>query len=145
MGKKRIATKTEEVKSDDNKKSSASSPKAVRSILSGNVYINATYNNTLVSVTDMSGAVLVWSSSGNAGFKGAKKATPYAASKVGDLVAEKLKKSNIGNLTVYLKGVGSGRESAIRALAGKGLNIIAIKDITPIPHNGVRAKKPRRI
>ncbi|MBI3459241.1 30S ribosomal protein S11 [Candidatus Azambacteria bacterium] len=144
MGKKRVITKTDEVKVDD-KKSSASSAKSVRHILFGNVYVNATYNNTLISVTDMNGAVLVWGSSGNAGFKGAKKATPYAASRVGDMVAEKLKKSNIGNLTVYLKGVGSGRESAIRALAGKGLNIIAIKDITPVPHNGPRAPKSRRI
>lgn len=145
MGKKRIITKTEETKIEESKKPSAVFSKSIKRFPSGNVYINATYNNTIITVTDSKGNVLVWSSAGNVGFKGTKKSTPYAASKVGEFVGEKLKKSEIGDLTIYLKGVGSGRESAIRALAGRGLNIVGIKDVTPIPHNGPKPPKPRRV
>lgn len=144
MGKKRIISKSIEEKERE-EKSTVVKEGAIKRLLSGRVYINATYNNTIITVTDDKGKVLVWGSAGSAGFKGAKKSTPYAASKVGEMVAEKLKKTAIGDLTVYLKGVGSGRESAIRSLAVKGLNIIAVKDITPVPHNGTRAPKRRRV
>lgn len=146
MGKKRIITKkNEEGKDELEKKVTVSEIKVSKQLLSGRVYVNATYNNTIITVTDNQGNTLAWGSAGNSGFKGTKKSTPYAASKVGDLVAEKLKKNKIGDLTVYLRGVGSGRESAIRSLAAKGLNITAIKDITAFPHNGPRPPKRRRV
>ncbi|OGD30040.1 30S ribosomal protein S11 [Candidatus Azambacteria bacterium RIFCSPHIGHO2_01_FULL_44_55] len=111
----------------------------------GRVYIQATYNNTIVSVTDESGNVVAWASSGNLGFKGPKKATPYAASRVSETVVEKVKKTGIANVEVFVKGIGSGRESAVRSLAAHGLNILSIKDVTPIPHNGPRPRKVRRV
>ncbi len=146
MGKKRIVSKPTEEK-DLEKKSSAVKIGGigVKRLLSGRVYINATYNNTIITVTDDKGNVLASSSAGAVGFKGAKKSTPYAASKVSEAVIEKLKKISIGELVIYLKGVGSGRESAIRSLAVKGLNIVSIKDVTPVPHNGTRAPKRRRV
>ncbi|MCX6765606.1 MAG: 30S ribosomal protein S11 [Candidatus Moranbacteria bacterium] len=114
-------------------------------IYKGKAYIQCTYNNTLITVTDLNGAMLGWSSSGLLGFKGAKKATPYAATQVAGDVTEKVKKYGISELEVYVKGVGSGREAAIRALANRGFELVLIKDVTPIPHNGCRPKKPRRV
>lgn len=119
--------------------------KLKRQVLRGQAHIKCTYNNTLVAISDLSGAMLGWSSSGLLGFKGAKKATPYAATQVVSDVAEKVKKYGIQELEVYVKGVGSGRESSIRSLANKGYELIAIKDMTPIPHNGCRPRKPRRV
>ncbi len=119
--------------------------KIKKQVYKGQVYIQCTYNNTLVSITDLSGSVLAWSSAGLLGFKGAKKATSYAATQVISDVYEKVKKYGLTEVEVYVKGVGSGREAAIRSLANKGLEIALIKDITPIPHNGCRPKKPRRV
>lgn len=116
-----------------------------RQVSRGRVYIQATYNNTIVTITDMNGDVLAWSSAGHRGFSGPKKATPYAAGQVVRDVAEKAKAYGLKELFVYLRGVGSGRESAIRTLNAAGFSIGGIKDITPIPHNGPRPPKPRRI
>jgi small subunit ribosomal protein S11 len=119
--------------------------KLKRQISKGQAHIKCTYNNTMVMISDANGAMLGWSSSGLLGFKGAKKATPYAATQVVHDVTEKVKKYGIRDLDVFVRGVGSGRESSIRSLANKGFELTAIKDVTPIPHNGCRAKKPRRV
>lgn len=119
--------------------------KAKRQISKGRATVKCSYNNTMVSIADPNGGVLGWASSGMLGFKGAKKATPYAATQVVASVSEKIKKYGLTELEVFVKGVGSGREASIRALANNGFDLTLIKDVTPIPHNGCRAKKPRRI
>ncbi len=119
--------------------------KIKRQILKGRASIQCTYNNTIVSIADLSGAILGWSSSGHLSFKGAKKSTPYAATQVVADVTEKVKKYGMQELEVFVKGVGSGREASIRALSNNGFNLVTIKDITPIPHNGCRPRRPRRI
>jgi len=119
--------------------------KIKRQILRGRANVKCSYNNTMVSISDASGNTLGWSTSGLLGFKGAKKATPYAATQVVGTVSEKVRKYGIKELEVYIRGVGSGREASIRALANNGFDLILIKDITPIPHNGCRPKKPRRV
>jgi small subunit ribosomal protein S11 len=111
----------------------------------GRIYVNASYNNTLISVTDDKGNLLAWSSAGALGFSGPKKATAFAASKVIATLAEKVKKSGPVNVTVIVSGVGGGRDSAIRSLPNHGFNILGIKDVTPIPHNGPRPAKVRRV
>jgi small subunit ribosomal protein S11 len=112
---------------------------------SGRAYVQATYNNTIVTLTDPNGNVLSWASAGLCGFKGAKKSTPYAAGIVVKNAAEKAVDYGLQEVNVYVKGVGSGREAAVRALNANGLNVLSIKDMTPIPHNGCRAPKPRRV
>ncbi len=119
--------------------------KSRRQILKGKATIQCTYNNTIVSLTDLGGNVISWSSSGHMGFKGAKKSTPYAATQVVADVTEKVKKYGLQELEVFVRGVGSGREAAIRALSNNGFSILGIKDVTPIPHNGCRPRRPRRI
>ncbi len=119
--------------------------KAKAKITKGKIYINSTYNNTIVALTDMAGNVLLWSSAGKIGFKGSKKSTPYAGQRTMEDVLARLRERGLNELDVLIKGIGSGRESAVRALQGSGLNIISIKDQTPIPHGGVRPKKPRRV
>jgi len=119
--------------------------KVKRQVSHGKATVKCTYNNTIVSIADSYGNTLGWSSSGLMGFKGAKKATPYAATQVVGNVSEKVKKYGVKELEVYIKGVGSGREASVRALANNGFDLILIKDITPIPHNGCRPKKPRRV
>lgn len=131
-------TKAEEVAVKKTKKNK-------RQILKGRASIQCTYNNTIVTIADLNGAVLGWSSSGHLAFKGAKKSTPYAATQVVADVTEKVKKYGVQELEVFVTGVGSGREAAIRALANNGFNLVTIKDITPIPHNGCRPRRPRRI
>jgi len=116
-----------------------------RQVLRGQAHVQCTYNNTLVAFADSGGKILAWSSAGSLGFKGAKKATPYAATQIVGAAAEKVAKYGLQEIEVYVKGVGSGREAAIRALANNNFNIISIRDITPIPHNGCRPKKPRRV
>lgn len=116
-----------------------------RQIQRGRAYIRSSYNNTVVSLTDLHGNLLAWSSSGLLGFKGAKKATTYAATQVAADVDEKVQKYGLRDIEVYIKGIGSGREAALRALAQKGYGITKIKDMTPVPHNGCRPKKPRRV
>lgn len=119
--------------------------KAVRNVSIGRAYVQATYNNTIVTLTDPNGNVLGWSSAGVVGFKGPKKSTPYAASVIVKDVCDKVKETGLREVSVYVCGVGSGREGAVRALHANGLNVTSIKDITPIPHNGCRAPKPRRV
>src|SRR5579872_847847 len=114
-------------------------------VTKGKIYINSTYNNTIVCVTDLTGNVLIWSSAGKVGFKGSKKSTPYAGQKTMEDVLHKVKERGLTEADVLIKGIGSGRESAVRALQGSGMNILSIKDQTPIPHGGVRPKKPRRV
>lgn len=120
-------------------------PKKKKFIQQGHAYIQATYNNTLVTITDLNGNVIGWSSAGQAGFKGPKKATPYAAGVIIRNVAEKVKPMGLKTVDVFVKGVGAGREAAIRALYANGINILSIKDVTPIPHNGPRPPKVRRV
>ncbi len=119
--------------------------KLKRQVTKGRVTIQCTYNNTIISIADMTGGVLGWSSSGHMGFKGAKKSTPYAATQVVADVTEKVKKYGVSELEVFVKGVGSGREASIRSLANNGFTIVGIKDTTPVPHNGCRPRRPRRI
>lgn len=119
--------------------------KVVRHVPIGRAYVQATYNNTIVTLADPNGNVLGWSSSGLCGFKGPKKATPYAAGVVVKDAALKVQDYGLQEVNVFVKGVGSGREAAVRALNANGLNILSIKDTTPIPHNGCRAPKPRRV
>ena len=111
----------------------------------GHAYIQATYNNTIITISDSSGNVIAWSSSGQAGFKGPKKATPYASSIVVRNVADKAKRWGLKSVDVFVKGVGSGREAAIRAFNANNIHVLSIKDITPIPHNGCRPPKVRRV
>lgn len=111
----------------------------------GKIYINSTYNNTIVSVTDLAGNVLVWGSAGKIGFKGSKKSTPYAGQKTMEDVLARAKERGLSEVDVFIKGIGSGRESAVRAIQGSTLSVLTIKDQTPIPHGGVRPKKPRRV
>ncbi|MEA2064681.1 MAG: 30S ribosomal protein S11 [Patescibacteria group bacterium] len=119
--------------------------KSIRMITDGFVYIKASYNNTIVTITDHSGNVFSWSNAGENGFKGAKKATPYAAGVIVKSAVEKSKVYGLKNVQVFVKGIGPGRDSAIRALNANGLNVVLIKDMTPIPHNGCRQRKPRRV
>lgn len=118
---------------------------AVRHVPIGRAYIQATYNNTIVTLTDQNGNVLAWSTAGHCGFKGPKKSTPYAAGIVVKNVADKVLDFGLKELNVFVRGVGSGREAAVRALNANGFNILSIKDTTPIPHNGCRPPKPRRV
>lgn len=114
-------------------------------VSAGKAYIQATYNNTIVTITDQTGAVLAWSSAGKMGFKGPKKSTPFAAGITVRDVVERIREIGLKNVDVFVRGVGSGREAAVRALGAQGLNITSIKDITPIPHNGPRPRKVRRV
>lgn len=116
-----------------------------RKVEAGRAYINATYNNTVITFTDPQGGVLAWASAGSLGFNGPKKATPFASSKVVSVLAEKVKPLGLNTLDVYVKGVGGGRDSAIRSLVNQGFEIKSIKDVTPIPHNGPRPPKVRRV
>ncbi len=111
----------------------------------GKAFIQATYNNTIVTLTDLNGNVIAWSSAGVNGFKGPKKATPYAASMIVKDAVEKASDTGLKEVSVFITGVGQGREGALRALNANGLNILAIKDVTPIPHNGCRPPRPRRV
>lgn len=116
-----------------------------RKVLSGIVFVDATFNNTKVLFADKSGNTLFWSTAGSLGFKGAKKGTPFAASKVGDLIGQKAFQLGVKDADVVIKGVGSGREPAVRAFMANGIEITMIKDATPVPHGGPKPKKPRRV
>lgn len=144
MGKKRIIKKSGS-SLDQGLKSRALAKATKKKLVAGKLYVEATYNNTKVSLTDTAGNVVIWSSSGALGFKGAKKGTPFAASKVGDLVGEKAAIAGIKTADVVITGVGSGRESAVRSFMAHGIEINNIQDHTPVPHNGPKPKKPRRI
>ncbi len=144
-----LAPATAEATTEEGKKSKAAprkkTKKAVRQVSHGRCYVQATYNNTIVTLTDANGNVLAWSSAGKVGFSGPKKSTPYAASMIIKDVTEKVKDTGLKDVNVFVKGIGSGRESAVRALNANGINVLSIKDITPIPHNGCRPPKPRRV
>ncbi len=126
-------------------KKTAKGTAKIRVVNRAKAYVRSSYNNIVIALTDERGNVLAWSSSGSLGFKGPKKATPFAASRVAEAIMEKVSKSGIRTIDVLVKGVGSGREATIRALASKGLEINSIKDVTPIPHNGCRPPKVRRV
>ena len=126
-------------------KGKARKKKSDKAVPAGKVFINATYNNTIVTLTDLTGNVISWASAGMAGFKGPKKSTPYAASIITRIACDRATERGLKEVMVFVKGVGTGRESAVRALNANGLIVTAIKDITPVPHNGCRPKKPRRV
>jgi len=144
MGKKRIITSQGETETKDAAvvKKSASSKKQV---FKGVINIFSTYNNTIVSITDLNGEVFAWSSAGTLGFKGARKSTPYAATLIGKDATEKAKRFGLQEANISVKGIGPGREGAIRGVVSSGINIVSIIDDTPIAHNGVKAAKPRRV
>lgn len=140
----------------EEKKSTQASPEAKaptaakkkakkRKLIEGRVYINATYNNTIISVTEMSGGVVAWASSGSCGFKGTRKATPYAASVAAETAINKAKAMGLEKVHIITKGVGNGRDQAIRAINTAGLSIETLSDTTAVPHNGCRPRKARRI
>lgn len=148
MPKTKITTKEEvkpkgEVKIEESKKASPKTPK--KKVISGVLSIDATFNNTKVLFSDKLGNTLFWSSAGSLGFRGAKKGTPFAASKVGDVIGSKAAILGVKDADVVVLGVGSGREPAIRAFMAHGIEITSIQDATPVPHNGPKAKKPRRV
>ena len=126
-------------------KSSKSKKKVKKNIPFGVAHINSTFNNTIVTITDTTGNTVSWSSSGNKGFKGSRKSTPFAAQLAAEEAGKKAIEHGMKNIEIIIKGPGNGRESAIRALGSTGLNITVIKDVTPIPHNGCRPSKKRRV
>lgn len=142
MGKKRIV-KSGNGENEGAPKSSSSSSK--KRLESGILFVESTYNNTKVTLADAKGNTVAWSSSGSLGFKGAKKGTPFASAKIGEVLAEKAQGLGLKEVAVVIKGVGSGRESAVRSFITKGFTITSIKDVTPVPHNGPKPPKPRRV
>jgi len=141
MGKKRIVKKG----GGDGAASASASTRSKRKLDTGILYVEATFNNTKICLGDKSGNIVTWSSSGSLGFSGAKKGTPFAAAKVGELVGERAAAMGVKDVSVVVSGVGAGRESSIRAFSTKGIQITSIKDMTPVPHNGPRPPKARRI
>ena len=144
MGKKRIITKNASGV-DQSLKARTLGRLTKRHLNSGILNILSTYNNTIISLADENGNIVLSSSSGSLGFKGARKGTPYAASKVAEFVGERAKLVGLGEVGIKVKGIGSGRESAIRSFAAQGFDIKFIRDLTPIPHNGPKPPKPRRV
>lgn len=150
MGKKRIVKETAEELIKESEKIQSKLQKELK--ISGNfkleeakIYISSSYNNTILTLTDKNGNVLFWTSAGRVGFEGTKKGTPYAASKAAEVMASVVEKLKVDKIQVLIKGVGAGRDSALRTLAAHGLNIVSIKDVTPIPHDGCRPPKVRRV
>ena len=147
--KKKVDTKkidTKELNSTEKKKSSFSKKKKIKKIVTtGVAYVKSTFNNTIISIADAHGNVIAWSSAGKKGFKGSRKSTPYAAQIAADEVGTKALEYGMKILTVEVKGPGSGRETALRALQAKGFKITSIKDTTPLAHNGSRPPKRRRV
>ena len=146
MEKKEKKTQVEEKNVKVVKKSSYSKKKKVKkTILNGIAYVQSTFNNTIISIADTNGNVVSWASAGQKGFKGSRKSTPYAAQIAADAAASKALEYGMKVLSVEIKGPGSGRETALRALQARGFKIISIKDTTPMPHNGARPPKKRRV
>ncbi|PJE59996.1 MAG: 30S ribosomal protein S11 [Candidatus Portnoybacteria bacterium CG10_big_fil_rev_8_21_14_0_10_44_7] len=154
MGKKKIQTQTAEEAIKETEALEAAQKKvankaaqktAAKRFDRAQVFVKSTYNNTIISVARPGGEVVAWGSAGALGFKGPKKATPFAATKIVESLMEKISRFGVKEVEVFVKGIGSGREAAVRALAAAGLEISFIKDQTPIPHNGCRPKKPRRV
>ena len=144
MGKKRIIRKSGGTV-DQGLKSRSLARVAKKNIVAGTLHIHATYNNTKVLLAAKEGNAVTWSSSGALGFSGAKKGTPFAAAKVGELVGDKANIIGLKEVDVVIRGVGAGRESALRGFASKGIEVTRIADETPVPHNGPRPPKPRRV
>jgi small subunit ribosomal protein S11 len=126
-------------------KTASRKKKERKNILNGVAHIRSTFNNTIVTITDASGNALSWASAGSQGFKGSRKSTPFAAQVAAEIAGKKAMEHGVQNIEVYVKGPGSGREAALRALQAAGFNITVIKDVTPIPHNGCRPPKRRRV
>lgn len=150
MGKKKIKEQSKEELLKENKGVDVAAAKPSQTskskkIEEGRMYINASYNNTVVTVTDKTGNVLTWASAGSLGFSGPKKATPFASSKVIAAITEKLKSTGLRAVEVLVRGVGGGRDSAIRSIMNQGFEVLSIKDVTPVPHNGPRSPKVRRV
>ena len=149
---KQTTESTESAPTTEAKTDAKAAPKARKSkkgakakVARGKVYVQSTYNNTIISITDATGNVISWGSAGLVGFKGSKKSTPYAAQKTMEDIIQRVKDRGLQEVDVLVKGIGSGRESAVRALQSSGLIVLSIKDQTPIPHGGVRPKKVRRV
>lgn len=150
MGKKHIIKKTEEemIKEGEQlKKVLSKEPKVskITAVKEGKIYIFSSYNNTIITLTDISGNALASKSAGKLGFKGSKKSTPFAAAKIAETLGAVSEKMGIKKFQIVVKGIGSGRESALRSIANQGFEISSIKDVTPVPHNGCRPKKARRL
>lgn len=151
MGKKHVIKQSEEelIKETDKLekglKKETKVKETVQKISDGKAFIYSSYNNTIITLADLTGNVLAWKSAGSVGFKGTKKGTAFAASRVGETIAAAIAKLGIDKVHVFIRGIGPGRESAVRSLMTHGVNIISIKDVTPIPHNGCRPRKARRV
>jgi small subunit ribosomal protein S11 len=145
MAKEKTTKVVEDKKVEQKKETSPVAKASKRKIDSGILYVQSTYNNTMCLVTDTKGNAIAASSAGALGFKGAKKGTPFAAAKVGEVLATKVQAMGMKEVSVVIKGVGSGRESAVRSFITKGMNISSVKDVTPVPHNGPRPPRPRRV
>jgi len=146
MGKIKITNKENEVEQEPTEakpQSTAKVPK--KKVVAGTLHVEATFNNTKVVLSDKNGNTLFWTSAGSLGFKGAKKGTPFAASKAGQIIGEKAKALGIKEVDVKVTGVGSGREPTIRAFMAYDIEISGVRDVTPVPHNGPKPKKPRRV
>ena len=137
--------KVEKSSKKSNKSSYSKKKKIKKNILNGVAYVQSTFNNTIVSIADTDGNIVSWSSAGSKGFKGSRKSTPYAAQSAADTAASKALEYGMKTLSVEVKGPGSGRETALRALQARGFKILSIKDTTPMPHNGTRPPKKRRV
>ncbi len=144
MGKKRIIQKND-LTTEEGRAAAVKASLPKKKLSDGVVHVQATYNNTLIAITDEKGNVIMSSSSGALGFRGAKKGTPYASMKVPEFLGEKAKAIGLAKVNVMVRGVGSGREAAIRSFAAQGFEIGVIRDLTPVPHNGPRSPKPRRV
>lgn len=143
MGKKRIIKKGGGSETGSTARALTSTPK--KKVAAGTLNILASFNNTILTLCDSKGNALISASSGALGFKGSRKSTPFAAAKVGEVIGEKASQMGMKDAHVVIRGIGAGRESALRAFAGKGIGIVKISDVTPVPHNGPRPPKPRRI
>lgn len=146
MGKKKVVQKSGDTVSETEKAGAAKTVKSSKHRYeNGKIFIQASYNNTLITVTDDKGNAIAWLSAGSLGFSGPKKSTPFAASKVAEAIMQKIQNSGPFNVEILVKGVGNGRDSAVRSFAAAGLNILSVKDVTPVPHNGPRPPKTRRV
>ncbi|HOK35397.1 MAG TPA: 30S ribosomal protein S11 [Candidatus Pacearchaeota archaeon] len=150
MGKKRVIKPKEETLLKEREKveekiTKGETVKLKKKLEKGRIYIKSSYNNTMITLADQKGNVLFWTSAGRVGFKGTKKGTPFAATKVAEAISQVINKLGIQELEVFVKGIGEGRNAALRSLAQRGINIVRIKDVTPIPHNGPKPPNPRRI
>jgi len=149
MGKKHVIETNQEeaIKEQEKIDKSVAKESKVKTVAvqEGKIFVSSSYNNTIVTLTNARGQVLAWKSAGSVGFKGTKKSTSFAASRVAENIANTCKKIGIDKIEVLIKGIGAGRESAVRTLVAQGLNVISIKDVTPVPHNGCRPRKVRRV